>query len=200
MNLLYKQTGFTLIELVLTIVLLGILAATAVPRFADLGEAADSANFDAIRSNFKTGVYLVYSTSLLKKPKASGGIFPDVSLEGTCIQVDPASGYPLVDQTTGTCNPVASYHSVPFPASPMQQELLLALISKRFLSVFVPSAFAGGGPPPPPPESDISSELPALLMDGDFSGWIWNKTAPTATLLSPAGDSFTYNQETGLVQ
>ena len=38
------QKGFTLIELVVVIVVLGILAATAVPKFMDLSdEAADSA-------------------------------------------------------------------------------------------------------------------------------------------------------------
>ena len=186
------QKGFTLIELVMTIVLLGILAATALPRFADLTDEAEAFVFNAVRANFKVGIHLVHSTSLISR---TSGIYPDISLEGHCIKVEPTSGYPEVDQTSGTCTPVASiyplrYHTLPPPII----DQAIAFIKQSPL----PIALAYAGPPSPPPPPPLgASELPSLLMDSDFTDWVWNKTAPTATLTSPKGASFTYNQNTG---
>ncbi|MFT5805983.1 MAG: MSHA pilin protein MshA [Moritella dasanensis] len=43
-NISKINSGFTLIELVITIVVLGVLSATAVPRFIDLKEDAKKRN------------------------------------------------------------------------------------------------------------------------------------------------------------
>lgn len=195
-----SSKGFTLVELVATIVLLGILAVTALPRFASLGEEAGEATFEGVKANFKTGVALVHSTAIVKRYKGTGG-YPDVSLEGQCIQVDSTSGFPLVDQTTGTCNPVV----MTLPVHKLDETLtqrLYALILPELNAppVFFEQAFAGGAvPPPPPPPPPGSAELPSLLMDADFSDWVWSKSPPTATMQSPEGLSFSYNQNTGAV-
>jgi len=63
---LKKQQGFTLIELVVVIVVLGLLAATALPKFIDLSENAEEAVFSGIASAFKSGVEQVHIAWLIR--------------------------------------------------------------------------------------------------------------------------------------
>ena len=53
-----NQQGFTLIELVIVVVILGFLAVTAIPKFLDLTEQAQQANIEGMAGGFATGVSL----------------------------------------------------------------------------------------------------------------------------------------------
>ncbi|WP_432455984.1 pilus assembly FimT family protein [Agarivorans sp. QJM3NY_29] len=53
-----QQSGFSLIELVIVIVILGILAATALPRFLDVTDEAKIASLEGVAGGFATGVSL----------------------------------------------------------------------------------------------------------------------------------------------
>jgi MSHA pilin protein MshB len=56
-----KQSGFTLIELVIVVAILGFLAATAIPRFLDLTDQAKQANIEGMAGGFATAVSLARS-------------------------------------------------------------------------------------------------------------------------------------------
>lgn len=58
-NNVKKSSGFTLIELVIVVVILGFLAVTAIPKFIDLTEQAKQANIEGMAGGFATGVSLV---------------------------------------------------------------------------------------------------------------------------------------------
>lgn len=53
-----KQSGFTLIELVIVVVILGFLAVTAIPKFLDLTDQAKQANIEGMAGGFATAVSL----------------------------------------------------------------------------------------------------------------------------------------------
>ena len=54
-----KEHGFTLIELVIVIVILGVLSVTAAPRFIDLGSDARVAKLEALEGTMRSASYLV---------------------------------------------------------------------------------------------------------------------------------------------
>ncbi len=55
-RIMNKQSGFSLIELVIVIVILGLLAAAALPRFLDVTDEAKKASIKGIAGGFATAV------------------------------------------------------------------------------------------------------------------------------------------------
>lgn len=69
-----KQSGFTLIELVIVVVILGFLAVTAIPKFLDLTDQAKQANIEGMAGGFATAVSLARAQWESEgRPKDSSG-------------------------------------------------------------------------------------------------------------------------------
>src|SRR5574344_1083140 len=80
-----KQSGFTLIELVVVIVILGILAATAAPKFMDLQTDARISAANGMAGAVKSAVSMTYSKAILggKDKLATGNANAYVCASGT---------------------------------------------------------------------------------------------------------------------
>jgi MSHA pilin protein MshA len=87
-NTKIEQRGFTLIELVVVITILGILAAFAVPRFASLEGQARTAATQALAGSIRSGASLAHALWLAQGDPSS----TSVTMEGTSVEM--VFGYP----------------------------------------------------------------------------------------------------------
>ncbi|TKB55990.1 type II secretion system protein [Ferrimonas aestuarii] len=94
-----KQSGFTLIELVVVIIVLGILAVTAAPKFIDLQNDARAATLEGAKASLQGANSMVFAKSAiagLEEQTASGT--KTINLDGTETTV-PLFGYMKADAT-----------------------------------------------------------------------------------------------------
>lgn len=99
-----RQSGFTLIELVVVIVILGILAATAAPKFMNLQGDARVSALNGLKGSVKSAVSMVYSKAILKgiEKKETGKVCAsgsDLNAASCTDEIDVVYGRPANSAT-----------------------------------------------------------------------------------------------------
>lgn len=97
-----KQAGFTIVELVVVIALLGILAAVALPRFLNVTDDAHVASVSGTGGAFSSAVKLVKAQAVVGE--ASGS----VSYDGVSVTIN-SSQYP---EATNAATCVSTWENV----------------------------------------------------------------------------------------
>lgn len=87
----YSKNGFTLIELVVVMLIIGLLAITAAPKFIDLTSDSKAATFNSISGSMASALQLIYSRALIKGEHKGTGL---IQISG--IDIPLYNGYPSV--------------------------------------------------------------------------------------------------------
>lgn len=95
-----QSSGFTLIELIIVIVILGILAVTAAPRFLDFSTDANEATLQGMAGAMGTAGQLVYAKALIQGLHNDASEDLDLNGDGNS-DIEIEYGFPSDSRTSG---------------------------------------------------------------------------------------------------
>lgn len=99
--------GFTMIELIMVIIILGVLSAVAIPRFADFGSNARVAALQGVAANLRTAIKITQAQALIDEDVNVSAATDTVDLHGG-VTINLVYGYPSVAHATSPGILVAS--------------------------------------------------------------------------------------------
>ena len=128
-----SQQGFTLVELIVVILILGILASVAVPKFVNMGQDARMAKISAVYGAMKAASQVTYGAALVRGSanSATGSV---TTQSGTVTTI---YGYPDTNSTTGIM-PAAGFDGNTTAAS--NQDQLTISVASGVLTVYPTNA------------------------------------------------------------